>query len=224
MPKEINMPRDKNKEAMRIVDEWFRELPALVLEQVELGGCVCPPERTPDMSPAPKPPKKGSQFSPAEMLVSAFFVEVIPRKRGKKKRDIHPLGVLAPDEGAKKDQDYGGQTRPRLSKGELAERIESFRQRAEQRQPLTHWEEEEEEFKKTRGLPPTMDRASYPPVEAVCRLACWDGERGLLNRDIKDTRRSDWQAVKEYALTFGPHWSEDEKEFIALYVKREYRK
>jgi len=217
------MPRDKNKIAMAIIDEWYRELPALVLEQVSQGGCVCPPDRPRDMSPAKTPLKKGEPFSPAEMLVASWFVEVVPRKKGKKKRDVHPLGVLAPDQWAKKTEDYGGAARPRLSGGELSERIESFRQRAENRQPLTHWEEEEESFRKTRGLPPTMDQAAYPPIEVICRLACWDGERGLCNRDIKDTRRSDWQSVVGYALSFGPNWNDDDKEFIKEFIKREYR-
>jgi len=158
------------------------------------------------------------------MLICALFVGLKPRRGGKPKRDVHPLGVLAPDEGAKKTEDYGGVARPRLSGGELAERIEAFRQRAEQRKPLTEWEEEEESFRKTRGLPPLMEKDDYPPIQAICRLAMRDGEQGLLNRDIKDTRRSDWQSVVGYALSFGPEWDDDDKEFIKEFIKREYRK
>jgi hypothetical protein len=224
MPKEVNMPRDKSERNVRIVNEYLTDLPARVLEQVASGGCVCPPARVRDMSPAPTPLKKGEPFSPAEMLVCSLFVALKPRTGGKRKRDVHPLGVLAPDQGAKKNEDYGGVARPRLSEGELASRIESFRKRAEQRKPLTEWDEELDSFRQTRGLPPLMEKDDYPPIQAICRLAMWDGEKGLCNRDIKDTRRSDWQSVVGYALSFGPNWDDDDKEFIKEFIKREYRK
>lgn len=222
------MPRDKNKIAMAIVDDWFRSLPQRVLEQVSRGGCVFPPERVPEETVPTTLRKRGEPWGAAEMLVASFLIgedNIIPLKKGKKKRDVHPLGVLAPDQGAKKTEDYAGVARPRLSKEELVERIESFRNRAEQRQPLTHWREELDSFRKTRGLPPLMENDDYPPIEAICRLAMWDGERGLLNRNVNDNRRSDWQSVVGYALSFGPkELDDDEKEFVRLYIKREYRK
>ncbi len=224
------MPRDKSERNVRIVNEYLTDLPARVLEQVASGGCVCPPARVRDMSPAPTPLKKGEPFSPAEMLVCSLFVALKPRTGGKRKRDVHPLGVLAPDEGAKKTEDYGGQTRPRLSGEEMAARIAAYRKVVERGGSITaHWEEEAKQNRKRSGSLPLLREVanphteySRPTVEGVCKLAMWYGEKGLLNRDVNDNRRSNWQCVMEYAKTFEEDWSDDEKEFIEIVIKREY--